>query len=156
MIYYILPTCIAVLSFGVLKPTTLRFDSHIEYISLGEETQFVTKLSKNKKLLTLKPMKSLKDIPLVVVTKKGDFQFQGSTTDSKYYSQFIDIKEGRVSRLFQNVYSDKELQVLEGKESLRVINKGKKPMMVNGVSVMGEVDTCKGAPVIVNGREIKW
>lgn len=156
MIYHILPACIAMLSLGINKPTTLRFESAVEYVSLGSEDSFVVSLSKNKKLLTIKPIVSQESTPLVVVTKGGDFQFQGTTTLSKDYSQFVDVRIGEVSKYFQNVHSTKKYEVLEGAESVRIINKSAKPIVVNGVSTKQRIDTCKGAPLIVNSKKVVW
>lgn len=156
MIYYILPACIAMLNLGINKPTTLRFESAVEYVSLGSEESFVVEVSKNKKLLTIKPIVSQNSVPVVVVTKGGDFQFQGTTTLSKTYSQFVDVRKGEVSNYFQNVHSAKGYEVLEGRASIRVINKQSKPIIVNGVITKERIDTCKGAPLIVNSKRIVW
>ena len=154
MIYYVLSSCIAMLSLGINKPTTLRFESAIEYVSLGREESFTVVISNNKKLLTIKPITAQDSTPLVVVTKNGDFEFQGTTSLSKNYSQFVDVRRGEVSRTFSSVYSSKRIEVLEGQKSLRVINKSKKPIFVNGVRTKGEVDTCKGSPLLVNSKEV--
>ena len=156
MIYYLLSSCIAMLNLGINKPTTLKFDSAIEYVSLGREDSFTVIVSNNKKLLTLKPITAQDSTPLVIVTKNGDFEFQGTTTLDKHYSQFVNVKRGEVSKVFQRAYSNKKVEVLEGDRSLRIVNKSSKPINVNGVETKTEIDTCKGSPLIVNGRALSW
>lgn len=61
------------LTFGT--PTTFKFNTPIELISISNESDFFKYESKDKKILVLKPTKDNFDSSMVVITKNATYTF---------------------------------------------------------------------------------
>lgn len=156
MTYYMVSTCIAYLFLSAGKPTTLTFDSPIEFLVVSDQEKVEVSLSKSKKILVLKPLVKLEEFPMVAVTQKGNFQFRGRFNKGSFYHQLVSIKQGKEDTRFNNVYSGVNFKVLEGEKSVKVINSKGKDLEVNSISSKKDQFVCKGSPLFVNKKEIRW
>lgn len=147
--------CIAYIFLALGKPTTLMLESPLEFISLASEDAIEVSVSQNKKIVVLKPLKKLDDIPISLVTGKGNFQLR-ARYETGEYTQLASLSQGKKDASFSKVYESSQFRVLEGESSLKIENKSKNNLRVNSISSKSDQMACKGSPLYVGNRRVTW
>ena len=103
MIIYTLTNVVTYLMLTFGSPTTIVFDSPIEFVSTSNESDFSTYKSKDNKKLTIKSFKNDFETNLVVITKNGTYPFVLKTTSEKSYQIYCWINRVNINNdLFIN------------------------------------------------------
>jgi len=132
-------------------PTTLKFNSSIEFYTVGNQHDFFTYKSKDNKILILKPKIKDFNVPLVVLTKKHTYQFvlQNGAQRSFVYQ----ASPGSVDRIYRVKKKKKNWTILEGRHSY-LIRSNKEKISVNGQILSGKKHYISKGPIVkINGIE---
>ncbi|MCY4643190.1 MAG: hypothetical protein OXB88_01085 [Bacteriovoracales bacterium] len=136
------------------QPTTLEFADGIEYFSIGKASDFESYLSKNKKILMIRPKKNDFDEFLVVIDKNHSYQFRLKSTPKKITALYR-LRKGNVEKFYTLKSETKHYRVLEGRNSLKVKNLRKKGLLINGKRVSKRVFYYpKNAYLSIEGKEV--
>ena len=152
-IYMILGTVVTLL-FSPHQPTTVQFESPIEYFSIGNTGDFDSYLSKNKKILLIRPKKEAFDAFLVVITKNKSYEFRLKDA-SKILTALYQIHDGGPEKFYRFKNNGEGYKILEGEKSLKIIRTTKAKLVVNGRKVDKQVTYYpKNAHLKINGKEV--
>lgn len=144
----------AFLQFSSLQPVTMKFNSPIEYHSIGNDGDFETYKTKDKKILLIKPKLKEFDTFLVVITKNTCYQFHITST-SERKSVLYQIKDGKIDLIYKEKKRTPKYKVLEGEHSIKIVNLTKSPLLINQQSInQNIVYFPKGANLHVNNDNI--
>ena len=136
------------------QPTTLQFASPIEYYSLGNAASFDSYLTRDKKILLIRPKTQSFDAFLVVITKghSRSYEFRLQSTPAKRTALY-QIFPGKRERFYRHRHQGKGFRLLEGERSFKIERTKDAPLLINGVSVQDEILYYpKGASLQINGR----
>lgn len=132
------------LTFG--SPTTFKFDSPLEFVSISNESDFFKYQSKDKKILVLKPTKDKTDSNVVVITKNGTYTFNFKTTGEKTPILY-EILTGTKSNHYTVIKSTEDYELLEGEKINLLRLKSSKYKKVNDFVAKSEQFLAKNARV---------
>lgn len=114
------------------SPTSIVFDSPIEFISMSNESDFAQYKSNDKKILTIKPYKNNFNSKIVVITKKGPYVFSVNTSSADAPSLY-NIQEGSKGVSYFKKSSNEDYELLESEKIFLLRLKNNKYKMVNDV-----------------------
>lgn len=147
---YILPKTIAYLFLSTSSPTTLHFETPIEFMQAGKGSDFDVAFSKDKKTLVLRPLGIFSDQKnMVIISKDTHFHFKLMNVEKRAHD-FVYIHRGDRNISYVKKFENDFLKIHEGESSLYLVNKTKNPLEINGVMVHKSVVLSKGLPVIMN------
>lgn len=154
MTFYMLMNQITTVFLGLNLLTTLTFDSEIvSYMYGGAKEDVFFSVTNNNKTLALKPKSKSEFSNLLVITKERKYYFQLSTAEVRPH-QFVEVKGGAINNSFIVELEKKDYSILEGSSSILFINKTKRPVELNGITVKDKAYVSKGVPLILNGKRI--
>jgi type IV secretory pathway VirB9-like protein len=137
-------------------PTTLKFDSPIEFVSLGMEGKFFKYLSKDKKVLVVKPLIKSFDVPMVILTSVKSYQFRLKSS-TFYGSSLYKVKEAELDRAFYTKHNDSEKKILVGKTTVKIKWKLNKPLNVNFRKINKNLFILpKGSALFINNKRVHY
>ncbi|MCY4644383.1 MAG: hypothetical protein OXB88_07170 [Bacteriovoracales bacterium] len=137
------------------QPTTLEFAEGIEYFSIGKAIDFESYLSKNKKILMVRPKKKEFDEFLVVIDKNHSYQFRLKSTPKKITALYR-LRKGNVEKFYTLKFKTDRYRVLEGKNSLKVERGKRAHLRINGVNVSEKIFYYpKNAYLSIEGKEVR-
>ena len=150
---FILPFTLASLFLSQEFPTTFRFNSPIEYFSLGKQGSFHTYVSKNKKLLIITPKIKEFKIPLVVITNENIYRLKLLSSKKENSNLYI-IKKAIRDKKYILKKETPKFRLLEGEHSLYLdLKKG--PVIINDQNHPGpSVVLSKGPLLMIDGKRI--
>jgi hypothetical protein len=148
---FALITSLILLNISPNLPTTFTFEEPIEYFSLGNEGDFSTYLSKNKKILVVTPKIATFKVPLVVLS--NDFSYQITLKNESNSPPIYFIKKGKKDNSYSLLKSTESFRLLEGANSnLLYLNSDAD---VNGIlTKKGKFYLSKGSQIFLNGEKI--
>jgi hypothetical protein len=123
------------LTFGT--PSTFKFDSQIEIISISNESDFFKYESKDKKILMLKPMKDNFDSSMVVITKNAAYTFNMHVSGEKT-PLIYEILEGEKASSYYSLKSTSDYELLSSEKITLLRIKSNKFKTVNDVPIKTE------------------
>jgi hypothetical protein len=141
---FALITSLILLNISPNLPTTFTFEEPIDYYSLGNEGDFSTYLSKNKKILVVNPKIQNFKVPLVVLTK--DFSFQITLKSEPQSPPIYFIKIGKKNNSYSLLKSTPDFRLLEGQNSLL--------LYLNKDSTLNDIPTKKGKIYLGKGGSL--
>lgn len=148
---FALITSLILLNISPNLPTTFTFEEPIEYYSLGNEGDFSTYLSKNKKILVINPKIQKFKVPLVVLTNNFAFQITLKTEPNSPPIYFI--KKGKKDNNYSLLKSTPNYRLLEGPNSLLLYLNSDSDL--NGITAKkGKNYLGKGGQISLNGERI--
>jgi len=148
---FTLLTMVVFLSVTPNHPTTFQFADSIEYYSLGNQGEFSTYLSQDRKILVITPKVKVFEIPLVVLAKKNSYQFKLIST-AKSPPLYL-IKKGFKETHYSLLKKTPTYRLLEGKSSLFI--KLQKDLTINGLlKKKGPHYLSKGGQLFINGVQV--
>ena len=153
-IFMILGTT-ATLLFSPHQPTTLQFENPIEYYSLGSSGDFDSYLTKNKKILLIRPKKEIFDEFLVVITRNHSYEFRAKSTP-KILTALYRIHDGKAEKFYRPKYERDGYRVLTGRRSVKIVRTKGGSLTVNGATTSKRfIYYPKNAHLTVNGEAIE-
>lgn len=153
-IYMILNTVVTLL-FTPRQPTTLQFQQAIEYYSIGNARSFDSYLTKNGKILLIRPKKKQFDEFLVVITKNHSYEFRLKSTPGKRTALY-QILDGRGDKFLTLKYNGLKYRILEGLTTLKIIRQRGEYLTINGIkTTKTSIFYPKNAHLTINGREVR-
>jgi hypothetical protein len=154
MIFHILTNQMTTLFLSLNLLTTLSFDSEIQsYLYGGGQEEIFFQVTNNHKTLALKPKMDGAYSNLLVITKNAKYYFDLKHDRSNPH-QFIEIKNGVMNHALTKKMKTKEVEILEGDNSILLINNSSHELTVNGVKVKHREYFSKGVPIILEGKRI--
>ena len=136
------------------QPTTLQFEHPVEYYSLGNANEFDTYLSKNNKILLIRPKKNNFNEILVVITKDHSYEFKLKSNAEKLTALY-QIKHAKRDKFFSLKMNKDRFQILEGRNTLKILRVRTNYLVINGVkNYMEVIFYPKGAYLNINGQVI--
>ena len=148
---FALITSIILLNISPNLPTTFTFEEPIEYYSLGNEGDFSTYLSKNKKILVINPKIQNFKVPLVVLT--NDFAFQITLKSEPNSPPLYSLKKGKKDNSYSLLKTTPSYRLLEGPKSLLLYLNSESDL--NGIPTKkGKTYLGKGGQIFLNGEKI--
>ena len=148
---FALITSIILLTISPNYPTTFTFEGPIEYYSLGNEGDFSTYLSKNKKILVINPKIQNFKVPLVVLT--NDFSYQITLKSEPNSPPLYFIKKGKKDNSYSLLKTTPTYRLLEGPNSLLLYLNSESDL--NGIPTKkGKIYLGKGGQIFLNGEKI--
>ncbi len=148
---FALITSLILLNISPNLPTTFTFEEPIEYYSLGNEGDFSTYLSKNKKILVVTPKTATFKVPLVVLS--NNFSYQITLKSEPNSPPIYFIKKGKKDKSYSLLKSTESFRLLEGPNSYLIyLNKD---FDLNGIPTKkGKTYLSKGGAIYLNGEKI--
>ena len=145
----------ALLLFSPQQPTTLQFPSAIEYYAIGHTVDFESYLTKNKKILLIRPKKQKFDEFLVVITKERSYQFQVKSTNQKI-TAFYHIHAGKREKFYTLKKATDSYKVFEGRRSFKIERIKGAYLVINGQRITQKtIYYPKNAFLSINGEEVQ-
>ena len=152
MTIYMLANTMAMLLLTPQQPTTIQFNYPIEYYAVGNKSDFDSYLTKNKKILLIRPLKDKFNEFLVVITKERSYEFLLKSRDEKLTALY-QITDGKREKFYTLKKSTKSYKISEGRTSIKIERVGNRPLTVNGKNQGRKVLYYpKGAPLSINGK----
>jgi hypothetical protein len=148
---FALITSLILLSISPNLPTTFTFEEPIEYFGLGNEGDFSTYLSKNKKILVVTPKIATFKVPLVILS--NDFSYQIILKNESNSPPVYFIKKGKKEKSYSLLKTTPSYRLLEGAYSnLLYLNSDAD---VNGIlTKKGKIYLPKGSQIFLNREKI--
>jgi hypothetical protein len=108
------------------SPTTFKFDSPIEFVSISNESDYFKYQSRDKKILVLKPTKEKIDSNVVVITKNNTYTFNLHSSHEKSPILY-EVLYGAKSASYRVEKSNDDYEILSGEKIniLRIKNNTK-------------------------------
>lgn len=148
---FALITSLILLSISPNLPTTFTFEEPIEYFSLGNEGDFSTYLSKNKKILVVTPKIQTFKVPLVILS--NDFSYQITLKSESNSPPVYFIKKGKKDNSYSLLKTAPNYRLLEGTNSNLLYLSSDAD--VNGIfTKKGKTYLSKGSQLFLNGEKI--
>ena len=143
----------AMLLFTPQQPTTLQFRSPIEYYAIGNTRDFDSYLTKDKKILLIRPKKERFDEFLVVITKGHSYEFRIKSAPKKLTALY-QIFNGTRDKFYTLKQSTKKYRLLEGRTAYKIERIAGDYLTINGQKVNRKVIYYpKNAYLNINGKE---
>ena len=136
------------------QPTTLQFPNAIEYYAVGNATDFDSYLTKDKKILLIRPKKKDFDEFLVVITKGHSYEFRLKSTPRKYTALY-QILSGKKEKFYTLKKVTKKYRLSEGMRSLKIERIHGKNLFINDRKAIKKIVYYpKNAPLTIEGEEV--
>ena len=151
---YVLLNHVVTLLLSMQFTTVITFPTDIRTITYGgsQDEIFTAQVNENKTLV-IKPLMAGVDSNLLVVTKDKQYFFY-LKNDSVGPHKFVTILDGKKDSSFVVAKDTEKYTIFDGKTSVRVINKGKPPLLIDGQMVDRETFISKGAPVYIENVRV--
>ena len=154
MIFKMIGLGIATIYISLKHPIVLVFDEPIDYLTHGAKTGTLrVQKSKNSKIITLNALDPKIDTSMHVITSKRSYNF--FIKHSEIYPHYsIKIEDGKRDSGYEVVLNNKNYKVLEGRNSLYIINKMDRELKVNEQKIKKNSLFSKGIPLFIDGRRV--
>lgn len=145
---------IATIFISLNHPVVLVFDEPIDYLTHGaKQGTLRVQKSKNSKIITLNALGRDIDTSMHVITGKRSYDFFIKHSESTPHHS-IKVEEGKRDGRYEVVINNKRYKLLEGRNSLHIINKMGRPLKVNERSIKKSSLFSKGIPLFIEGRRV--
>lgn len=154
----ILSTITNVATFIVISstnPTTLVFDSPVQFVSVGKTGDYSFFRSNNRKVVILQPIRPIRKSEMVVVTDDKNFQFK-IIQDDKNVQTYYQIKEGKKNNVYDVTLSNEKIKILKGNTSYLVKNLTDDQVIINDepVKAHSEITLPLGGAIYSNDQRV--
>lgn len=154
----ILSTITNVATFLVISstnPTTLVFDSPVQFVSVGKAGDYSFFRSNNRKVVILQPIRPIKKSEMVVVTDDKNFQFK-IIQDEKNVQTYYQVKEGKKNSVFDVLVTNEKYKILKGASSFLVKNLSDEQITINDEAIRphGEISLPLGGAIYFNDQRV--
>jgi hypothetical protein len=155
VIFYIILGQIATLFLSTNYVTTLSFNSPVESVLSGaNDSDLFTYISKDRKTVTLKPLKIGIETNLTILGSGGKNYSFFLSGDQIAPHTFVRIEEGEKDSALKKVLTTEKFEVYEGEKYIFVINKTAQEIVINKKKIASKEYFSKGIPLIYEGKRI--
>lgn len=153
---FVIPKTLTYLFLSINNPTTLHFDEPVEFIQAGRNGDFSLRRSNNKKVVVIQPLiEKFEPKALVVITASDTYNFRVLSNDKDTHTSLF-IHSGKMNKSYIKKIETNLFKILEGDNSVLVINKSKSQIIVNEQPVARESLHSKGLPLIINSQIVNF
>jgi len=154
----ILSTITNVATFIVISstnPTTLVFDSPVQFVSVGKTGDYSFFRSNNRKVVILQPIRPIRKSEMVVVTDDKNFQFK-IIQDDKNVQTYYQVKDGKKNNIYDVTLSNDKIKILKGGTSYLVKNLTDDLIIINDepVKAHSEITLPHGGAIYLNDQRL--
>lgn len=135
------------------QPTTLVFNSPVEYWSQSNDSSTTIYRSKNQKILSLKANKDGEDSSLVVITKDGPFSFKLKSVRSME-PMIFEVKEAKPSHTYFLLSKNSDFELFDGGQVYLLKVKSQNISTVNDMPAKDVMYLPKNSKIKINSEFI--
>ena len=155
MIYYIIPGQIFTIFLSITNLTAITFPGKVQDFVGGQISDFkVYELNKGRTLVYEPKSKGLKR-NLIIFLKDQKFHFD-VVYNEKASNKDIEIRKGMPCNKLVLLKETTKFQLFNCPKSLLLINKSKRPLKVNGLTIIDKSYLSKGPPIYIDGKKIYY
>ena len=155
MNWFIFPQAIVTFFISMNFHTSMTFESEVStYIYGGQSSEVSITLANNKKTLIIKANKKPIDTTMSVFVKGIEYAFRVKYTDTINNQWHLHIFPAKINSIYKLITKNEDYSLMEGTNSLLLINNKKIPLIVNDEQVKTRTYLSKGAPVFINEKRI--
>jgi hypothetical protein len=118
------------ISISASNPTTVIFNSPVQFVSIGKVGDFSFYTNNNKKVIVIQPLKNLKFSEMVVLTDDKNYQFKIHIVTDRPVN-YYQVTNGRINNTFTLMKKSETFEVYEGSSSMMIKNLSTKEIVVN-------------------------